>query len=159
VHTSLQRLNREKAEREQLIHIPENVSLERNTLQKATSSFAAEHGREPSQAELADRTGISLKRLAKISQYKSQAMESQFLSEKGDSLYPSTPGDDQRIWIDYVYHELDPVDQKILEWSTGYGNVQPIPKKEMALRLKISGPAVSARISKIVKKLEEGVHV
>ena len=159
VYTSLQRLNREKADRSQLIHIPENVSLERNTIQKAVSEFEADHGRSPSQSELADKTGISVKRMTKISQYKNQAMESQFLSDKGDSMYPNTPGDDQRIWIDYVYNELDPVDQKILEWSTGYGGTKPIPKKEMAKRLRISAPAVSARINRIVKKLEAGINV
>ena len=159
IYNSLQRLNRERADRGQLLHIPENVTLERNTLLKATSEFEADHGRAPSQSELADKTGISVRRMSKISQYKNQAMESQFLSEKGDSMYPNTPGNDQNIWIDYVYNELDPVDQKILEWSTGYGGVKPIAKKEMAQRLRISAPAVSARINKIVKKLEEGVNV
>jgi DNA-binding Lrp family transcriptional regulator len=60
------------------------------------------------------------------------------------------------MWLDYVYFELDPIDKKIYELSTGYKGSEKLPKKEIARQLNISAPAVSKRINKILKKIEEG---
>ena len=60
------------------------------------------------------------------------------------------------MWSDYVYYDLDPIDKKIFEWTTGYAGSKIIPKGEVAKKLRITPAAVSLRINKIVKKLEEG---
>lgn len=159
VYNHLQSLQRERAKRDNLVHLPENVILEKNRIRKAEKDFISRYGREPSKAELADKTGLSVKRLTKLSAYQPTTHESSMLSEKGDALYPQAPQDPTRIWIDYVYYDLDPVDQKILEWCTGYGGTKKLSKKEIAERLKISAPAISSRINKIVRKIEEGANV
>jgi len=158
VHNSLQKLYREKANRQHVVHIPENVILEKNRINKASRDFEARKGREPNAQELADLTGLSVGRLQKLSKYKNTAFESQFLSEKGDVLF-STTEDPHAVWLAYVYNELDPVDKKVFEWSTGYGGTKRLPKKEIAQKLRISAPAVSSRINKIIRKLEEGYNV
>ena len=155
VYNSLQKLFREKADRENIIHVPENVMLEKGLVDKASKDFESNHGRQPAISELADKTGLSAKRLGKISKYRDTAVESQFLSEKGDTLF-STNEDPNRMWLSYVYHDLDPIDKKVFEWSTGYGGTEKLPKKEIAMRLRISAPAVSSRINKMVKQLEAG---
>lgn len=155
VYNSLQKLFREKSARENIVHVPENVILEKGIIDKANKDFESNYGRQPAMSELADKTGLSMQRLGKIGKYRDTAVESQFLSEKGDTLF-STGEDPNRMWLSYVYHDLDPIDKKVFEWSTGYGGTEKIPKKEIAARLRITAPAVSSRINKMVKKLEEG---
>ena len=159
VFSNLQSLRRKAAERSNIIKVPEGVLLDANTIEKERNELENELGREPTAHELADKTGLSLKRLERVKQGAgAQVAESQTLNEKGDTLFTKA-GDPQKIWSDMVYHDLDPVDKKIFEWSTGYGGTDRIKKGEMAQRLRISQPAVSARINKIVSRLEEGYRV
>jgi DNA-directed RNA polymerase specialized sigma subunit len=158
VFNHLKGLNREKAKRSNVVHIPENVILERNKIQKATDSFVSEYGREPTVEELADETGLSIKRIEYAETKGNQQSASQLLSEKGDSLF-SKEEDPQQVWADYVYHDLDGPDKKIFEWSTGYGGAKKLQKMEIAKRLNLSPAAVSRRISKIIYLLEQGYNV
>ena len=155
VMNSLQKLYRERADRENIVHVPENVILERNRVTKAADNIESEKGRAATAEELADATGLSTGRLAKLSEYKHVEPEARFLSEKGDTLYTRT-ADPHKMWIDMVYAEMDPIDKKVFEWSTGYAGAQKMQKQDIAAKLKISPPAVSSRINKIIGKLEEG---
>jgi DNA-directed RNA polymerase specialized sigma subunit len=119
------------------------------------AGLESELGREPTIDELADRTGISPARIEKINKYRNVQSESSMLTEKGDTLFERKK-DPHKIWAEYVYHDLDPVDKKIYEWSTGYGGNETYKKGEIARRLNMSAPAVSQRINKIIAKLEEG---
>lgn len=159
VFGNLQGLRRKAADRSNIIKVPEGVLLDANKIENERNDFLTETGREPTVSELADKTGLSIRRLERIKGGAgAQMAESQTLNEKGDSLFTKT-SDPQKIWSDMVYHDLDPVDKKIFEWSTGYGGSDRIKKGDMAQRLKISQPAVSARINKIVAKLEEGYTI
>ena len=60
------------------------------------------------------------------------------------------------IWLEYVHHDLDPVDKKVLEWKTGLYGKTILSTNEIARRLKITPGAVSQRASKIAMKIEEG---
>lgn len=158
VFNSLRSLNREKARRTNVVHVPENMILEKNRLRLAKETGFAETGQEPTVEELADMTGISARRIEKLEAVGGQLSSSQTLTEKGDTFFAKTE-DPQRIWADYVYHDLDAPDKRIFEWSTGYGGKAKIPKGEIARRLKISPSAVSQRIGRIVRMLEEGYSV
>jgi len=158
VFNNLKGLNREKARRGTMVHIPENKVLELNRLRGAEASFESEQGREPTAAELADATGLSIKRIEKIRDSGGERSESGLLNEHGDSLF-ARQEDPQRIWADYVYHDLDDQDKKIFEWSTGYGGAARKGKGEMAKALRMSPAAVSRRIGKIVQMLQRGQDV
>lgn len=158
VFNNLKSLNREKARRGHVVHIPENVLLERNKLGQVRKELEEDRGSEPTVEELADHMGLSPRRIERIEAAGAQVSASQSLTEKGDSLF-SKAEDPQRIWSDYIYHDLDGPDKKIFEWSTGYGGTKRIPKLEIAKRLKISPSAVSQRIGRIVGRLEEGYSV
>jgi len=155
VMNGLKSLNREAQRRQAPIHIPENVALEQHKLIKASGELMAEKGRPATVQELGDRTGMSVKRIAKVRKYKSPVSSSTLLSEEGDSLFTQQK-DPQTVWADYIYHDMSDIDKKIYEWSTGYGGSQMMKKGEIAQRLKMSAPAVSQRVSKIIKRLEEG---
>jgi DNA-directed RNA polymerase specialized sigma subunit len=158
VFNSLQKLHRVRSDRENFVHVPENKEMEWNRINKAKLEFEAENGREPNMRELADMSLLSVKRLEKL-QKESQTNfkpESTFTSDDKEDVLIGQRRNPQEIWASYVYEELDPVDKKIYEWSTGYCGTKQIAKSEMAQRLRITPAAVSSRISKILKKLKEG---
>jgi len=155
IHQNLQALNREKAKRTYTVHIPENVILQKNKLYQATQTFESEYGREPNVDELSDITGVPRKAIERARNYKATTTTASAMTEKGDSLF-SKGKDYEQVWSDYVYYDLDPINKKIFEWTTGYAGSKTIPKGEIAKRLKITPAAISLRINKIVKKLEEG---
>lgn len=154
---NLQSLNREKARRANVIHLPENILLTRNRLSLAERSFASEKGRDPTVVELADITGVPARAIARARSYRPAVPSSMALTEKGDSLF-SKGGDFDKIWADYVYHDLDDKDKKIYEWTTGHMGSPIIPKQDIARKLRVSPAAVSMRINRIVSKLEEGAN-
>lgn len=154
INNSLHKLTQIRQERTSALHIPENVHAEKARIKDASEAFKAENDRDPNRQELADATGLSIRALERVAKYDATAPESMFLSDKGAAGTERRNAPD--MWMDYVYFELDPIDKKIFEWSTGYGGVDKIPKSEMAIQLKVSAPAISKRVNKIVAKIEEG---
>lgn len=159
VYQQLQPLQREFGKRTNPLNVPERHVLELKTLNKYETDFFDENGRDASVSELADYSGIPINRIEKIRQSRLANSESQTISkETGDSLF-SVQEDPQKNWAHYVYYSLDPVDQHIYEYVTGYGGVKPLKKAEIASKLKITPAAVSQRINKIVAKLQEGINL
>jgi len=156
VYNNLKRLQRFKAERSQVVHIPENVRLDALQINRFAGEFKDKNNREPAIAEIQDGVGLSPRRIRKASLYGSEQPTSKFVGETGDSLI-STKRTPQDIWRDYVYYDLDPVNKKIFEWTTGYQGSATISKKKIASNLGITSAAVSSRINTIMKKLQEGV--
>lgn len=155
VRNGLHKLTRLRNTRENVMHIPENVQAEQSHIRKVTNEFKAEFDREPNIQELADKSKFSIGQLERIRKYGGTKVESSTVSEKGDPLVGADRSTGQ-MWLDYVYFELDPIDKKIYEWSTGYKGSDKLSKKDIARQLKISAPAVSKRINKILTKIEEG---
>lgn len=161
VYQQLQPLQREFGKRSNVVSLPERHIMEGRALADAEGRFEEEHGRAPSLAELADYTSIPIKRIKTIREHKYQTTGTSTIDpETGDSMISVEDEESlQKVWADYVYASLDPVDQKIYEWTTGYGGTKIIPKMEIAKRLRISSPAVSQRINKIADQLEEGMNL
>jgi DNA-directed RNA polymerase specialized sigma subunit len=154
VYGNLQRLQRYRAQRSYAIHVPEGARLDEKRLRDFRVEFEEKTGREPADDEVADGTGMSLKRIRRMRIH--EVPDSTMTGEKGD-LAVAVRKDPQQLWLDYVYHDLDPRGKKILEWTTGYGGAKVLPKSEIAKRLRVTPAAVSIRISKIVEKLQEGL--
>jgi DNA-directed RNA polymerase specialized sigma subunit len=154
VFNNLKRLNRVKDERSTVIHIPEGVRVDSKSIYHFKNKFMDKHDREPSLEEIADGTGLSIKRVGKAL-HGGEVPESMGVSEKGDLLNAASTRTKDDIWQDYVYYDLDPVNKKIFEWTTGYLDSKVLPKKEIAAKLKISPAAVSQRVNTIIKRLEE----
>jgi DNA-directed RNA polymerase specialized sigma subunit len=158
LYIQLQPLQRERMKRTSPVSIPERVQFEQYKLKQAENEFREVRGREASDGELSEKLGLSPKRIAHV-----RAFANGTLSE-GQVVQPSTgaklPGTEevnaQDIWIEYVHHDLDPLDKKILEWKTGLYGKAILSTNEIARRLKITPGAVSQRASKIALKIEEG---
>lgn len=156
LYIRLQPLQREYTQRSTISEVPERVQLDKFRLEQAERALTDELGREPADEEVAEYTGLSPKRIAHVRSFARKSFaESQLASTEGELVQPAvadvTPED---IWIEYVYHDLDPVDKKILEWKTGMYGKKVLSTNEIARRLKITPSAVSQRASKIALRLE-----
>ena len=152
VYNHLQRLQRYRAERGRVTHVPEGARLDAANVLRFESEYTDRHGFEPPDATISDNLGISVKRV-QGSRGNSELSESQMTSEKGD--VPGVDREAQDVWRDYVYHDLDDRSKRIYEWTTGYGGAKILPKKEIAQRLGISQAAVSSRVSRIQTMIRE----
>lgn len=154
LHQQLQALQRERAKRSNTVHIPENVLLQKNKLYRAGKTFESEYDREPTVMELSDITGIPRAAVERARKYRGTIPASATQSESGDDLFARTR-DYDKVWADYVYFDLDPMDKRLFEMTTGYAGSTIYPKGDIARKLKISPSAVSQRINGIIAKLEE----
>lgn len=157
VYNHLQRLSRIAADRRNTIHIPDNQRIDSQKVQEHVARYHEQHGYEPSLANISDALGISRKRVQLAMNLTPQVPEFHTLSEKGDALVGVEP-DTLTSALDYLYHDSDDTDQKILEWTTGYGGVKRIPKVQIAQRLKMTPAGVSYRLNQMLKRLSEGVE-
>lgn len=162
LYNQLQPLRRASIDRHNVLRIPERVQYERMHMQRGITELTNMYDREPTDEELADHLGVSMKRLKYIRQYNSAkaVAESTRKSPDGigfqDATLESNP---MAAWTDYVYFDLDPVSKKIFEWRTGYNGQPKLSNLEIASRLKMTPAAVTQRANKIGKKFEEGAKL
>ena len=160
--TQMQPLRRVYTRRQQPIHVPDRIRSEYYHMNQAEQEFKDSHGRDPSAPELADMTGLSARRLAHIRRnIRPVTAESGMTTrtEEGEEeiFYPGTQQvDPQRVWMDYVHHDLAPIDRNILEWRTGLYGSPVLSNNEIAKRLKLSPGAVSQRAARISGLLAAG---
>jgi DNA-directed RNA polymerase specialized sigma subunit len=155
----LKPLQREYTQRSSIFDVPERVQLERFRLEQAEQSLNDELGREPSDDELSDYLGLSKRRIAHVrSRSRRQFAEGQMRTPEGEPTQPTTEvSSPEDIWAEYVHHDLDPIDKKILEWKTGMYGKKVLSTNEIARRLRITPSAVSQRAAKIAMKLENPI--
>jgi DNA-directed RNA polymerase specialized sigma subunit len=112
-------------------------------------------GREPSDAEIADKTGISVKRLVALRTYRRPVAEGRANWENpegevfGPAVVNETP---QSILEDFIYHDLNPKDQLILDYSLGRNGRPQLNGRDIALRVGLTPGAVSQRLAGIQQR-------
>ena len=158
LYIQMQPLQREYMKRIAPISIPERVQLDQYKLNRAEQEVRDMKGRDPGDDELAEKTGLSSKRIAHIRTFaKGLVSEGQILDPGVGGKLPGTEGiSAEDIWVEYVHHDLDPVDKKILEWKTGMYGKQTLSTNEIARRLGVTPSAISQRAAKIAMKIEKG---
>lgn len=155
VFNNLKRLNRYANRRSNIIPISEQAAMEYKFLQKVKDDFVDMFDREPSDLELADRTGYSLRKVNKILNGNSVVSETGTLNPENNNSTVFSSDVTEQDFFEYVYRSVGPIDQKIMEWSTGAHGKPALSNAEIAKRLRITPAAVSQRRSKIIKMLEE----
>jgi len=159
VLSNLRRLQRTGAQEAQIIRIPERVAMERKHLGESEEELRFKLGREPSDGEIADHTGLSMKRIGYIRQARPVGAESQIEDASDDASMPAStiPGVDRTktAWEGFVYHDLDPTNQAIFDMTLGRHGRKRQPTGEIARKLGITPGAVSQRAAKIQRMLDE----
>lgn len=154
----LQGLRRAAAKEQQILSVPEQVGLDLNMVREAETELKDQLGRDPSTSELADRTGLSLKRLGYIRKASPSYSEGSMQRTIGDGENIFTPAVAQNpqaneAWHDFVYYDLTPVDQIIMEHALGLHGKPVLSNQAIAKKLRLSPGAISQRKSKIQDKL------
>lgn len=154
----MRRINRNE---QNPITVPDRAYLDNIQLRHASADLEYNLGREPSDQELADRTGFSLRRISKVRQMVRPAVPSSFFEQQDDGesdggFMPSvvTPQTHEVLHA-AVYDELDPIGQKIFEWTIGYNGQPRLTNQQVARRLGLSPSAVTQRKSRIQRRMEE----
>lgn len=157
--TNMQGLHRISRQQGQVVRAPERVVMESQKLRAATQELADELGREPTDAELSDFMRVSIPRIAKIRKYQPGFSTGQ--AESSDvnfgGMAGRLPGDTgaEDLWLQIVYQDLDPIDQRILEMTLGMNNQRKLSNLEIAKALNRTPAAITQRKMKIQKLLDQ----
>ena len=156
IFTQLQGLKRINRQQGQIIQAPERVQLDAYHLVNHTQELRDQLGRDPSDAELADHTGFSLKRIAHVRKLQPGVAEGTM-----DRVAPSMPIGMQTsqpahdTWVQIVYEDLPPLDQRILEHTLGLNGHPRLSNQDLARKLGRSAGAISQRKAKIQQLLDQ----
>jgi len=154
----LQGLKRVARQQSQILPIPERVVMDQGYIERAKAELADEFGRDPTAVELADRTGISVKRINYVNKFRyPMAVGSMAnMSEEDDDLYqPEVQQTQSDSWLEFVYSDLDPTNQKIMEWTLGLHGNKALSNQDIARKLRMTPGAVSQRKAKIQQVLNQ----
>lgn len=152
--TQLQGLRRVRTQQNQIIGVPEQIQLDQGHLREAHTRMEDWLGRDPSDAELADETGLSLKRIAHTRKAFGGLSESQasgFDPETGEMGQPTIASgeNDNSGWNEFVYMSLNPKDQLIFEHLAGLHGKKVLSARQVAAKVGVSPAAISQRAGKI----------
>ncbi|MFA5525222.1 MAG: sigma-70 domain-containing protein [Acholeplasmataceae bacterium] len=113
------------------------------------AQLEADTGFEPADSDIADRLGISLKKVRQL-----RAGSVPEIINQGDNDVEEELTN-EGLLQDMVYADLDSRGKVIMEHLTGYNGAPVLPAKEIAKKLKISPAAVSQRLNTVRQLLAE----
>lgn len=155
VFNGLRRLNRIAGSRGSLMHYAEQKRIDAGRMKRWAKDFEDENGREPSMSEIADQFGVSMKNATALMNMPRETTESAYVAEDTkESLagFSNVSNDD---YLNYIYLSVGPVDQKIIEWTSGFHKKPILSNNEIARKLNISAAAVSQRKAKLQAMMSE----
>ena len=138
--------------------MPERVALDQNFLFQAETELEDRLGREATTSELADHTGISMRRIGKIRSYKAPMYEGSLLAQQSgddDPYLPAVENDRGQYVIRAVYDDLDETNQQIVEWTLGLYGKPKLSNQQIAARLRMTPGGVSQRKATIQQRIDE----
>jgi DNA-directed RNA polymerase specialized sigma subunit len=154
----LRGLRRIMTRQNQIINVPEQVQLDQHHLFESENRLRDMLGRDPTDLELADETGLSPKRLAYIRKANGGIPEGaldQVSDEGGDGISPAIVNSDDEAWNQFVHSSLPPTDQLVMEWTLGLNGRKKLPSTLIAQKLGVTPAAVSQRKARIQSLLDQ----
>lgn len=160
VYSQLQALNRLAPQITDPMPIPERMRRDRAEIYSAVEQLRNDMGREPTDEEVQEITGIPLKRVLKVKSVQHANIPLSVFegTDTDEDATPEiavsrrTPMDD---WVDAVYHDSDSIDKIVLQHKSGYRGAQILGNQQIAKLLNISPAAVSQRAARLQARLEE----
>lgn len=146
--SQLRQLSRVARQSRSPVKIPERIQLEAMKLNHARKAFFDDHGREPDTLELADTVGMPVKRIEKIRRYQ-VAVPSEETMGDTEAAGP----DYEREALDYVYHDSDHLDRRIMELKMGFAGHPVLPPKDIAVALNLSPTQLSRRSARLALRI------
>lgn len=155
----LRGLQRLAAKEQQIIGLPVRVALEVHRMNQAIEEFVNEFGREPTTQELADRLGISVKKIAKLRKAQPGISEGSIsmLTSKDDEESVTAPAIQQRtkqFALETIYQQSDPRLQTIIENFYGLYGKEPMSLRKLANQLRMPVDELQKRIDYVENQAE-----
>lgn len=153
----LRGLRRLAANQDEVIAVPERVRLDRHHIYEAENRLRDWLGRDPTDSELADETGLSPRRLAHVRKAAGAVAEGtlEAAGDPDDPLTPAVVQPDDGVWHNFVYAGLQPRDQLVMQWSLGLNGGPVLSGKQIAAKLGVTPAAVAQRKARIQKLLNQ----
>lgn len=138
----------------------EHFRRQQQEIRDAQDLLLEEMGRDPTDEEVADLTGLPRRRVTKVrsrmrARIPTSAYEESFDDDDEAEDIVTSKRTDFDDWIDAVYDDLGELDRLIMMHRTGYRNADTLSNQEIAERLNISPAAVSQRAKRIQRRLDE----
>jgi DNA-directed RNA polymerase specialized sigma subunit len=160
IYTQLQPLNRYSRELAPS-PVPERAYQQISALKKFEADFYENKGRVPSDGELSDLTGMSVRQINKVRGLDKRVLSEGFMAFTGPNPVTSqeitaakNPGFQKDV-LDTMYSSFTPQEQVILEHKLGYNGKKILSNNDIAKRLRISAGRVSQLTNTIAARLDE----
>lgn len=152
----LKKLSREVYTHQDAVRLPEYKKLKVHSYTRGYNELMAQHGREPTNAELQDHLGWSPKMVSSVQRgLMPELIES---ADVGGGLFERTSvwgSDSEDGIVDMFYYDLDPIDKLIFEHSTGYSGKKVLSNPELMRKTNLTQGQLSYRKRKIIDRLKE----
>lgn len=148
VASRLPKLSRIVYSTQNTARLSETKNLLFHAYNSAVNDLRGQSGREPTNDEIADSLGWSLKKLDK---FQRQAQRKEFV-ESEDHPEEETAEDNL---VDFIYHDLTPLQKSIFEYSTGYLGKPKLSGAELMKRLNITQGQLSYQKNLIVAAVKK----
>lgn len=156
VSQNLRQLTRDVRKSNSDIRIPEGVQLDAYNIYKAETELEDELGREPTVEEVADRSHLSVRRIAEVRRKnRKTGTEGGAEADDGTSMLVGGTTDHSQEAMDYIYRESDMNDRKLMEYTVGYGGHEQLPTAEIKKRLKLNDTQLSRRKMRLAMRIRE----
>lgn len=120
-------------------------------------AFEEQFGREPTAVEMADRMKIGLDRARQLME---RSRHYEMPESQMESLGPVEGSEDTNVsrWTEYVYHDLSPRDQLIMDLRLGRNGKEKHGLEDIASKVGISAPAVHKVLNRIADQIMTGAE-
>lgn len=153
VFTNLQRLNRLRRQRQNIIHISQSQVYLKQQVDKKIEELTEDLGRQPTEAQISDATGMSSKKLQKLKGFSTFSQSSSINPQNNQSTFGISDITEKDCY-NYLYASVGDVDKKILQWSMPY-NGKVKSNNQIAKALHLSPGAISQRKARLLQMLGE----
>lgn len=143
------------------LYVPEDAARKSYAIAKARDAFVDEHGRDPTDEELADAVGVSVKRLHAV-----QKMTPATVNEPQEAADDDGTAPDYAVYRDNpvqaataaVYDGLDPRDRRIFDLRTGSHGQRQMQGQDVASLLKVSPAFITQRANAIASRIVDAAR-
>ena len=159
----LKGLHRYAGQQSNILSVPERVMLDRQHLDETARELQDWLGREPSDKEVADKVGLSLKRIKYVRQLQNPVSEGMNANRSEQNLgAPTSPAvaqQDTDAWVNFVYHGLTDIEGSslpvVMEYTLGLYGKPKLSTAQLAQKLNISPGRVAQLRAQVQAKLDQ----